>query len=508
MNKTLRFLTPLAAGLLLLSSCSKNRSEITNWKYNDSKWGGFEKTDYQGQATGPNLVLVEGGTFMMGVTEQDVTYEYNNVPRRVTVSSFYIDETEIANVHYREYLYWLQRVYYTEFPKVFWDAHPDTLVWREELAYNDPYVEYYFRHPSYNNYPVVGVTWAQANEFCKWRTDRVNEGLLADGKYLELNINAYGDDNFNTEAYLLGQYQTGLLKGKKDYSPDAADPKAGRKIKMEDGLLLPDYRLPTEAEWEYAALGLRGNQIEENEMITDRRIYPWNGTTMRYPNPRQRWQQGQMVANFKRGRGDYAGIAGKLNDNAIVTAPVVSYMPNDFGLFNMAGNVNEWVQDVFRPMTYMDMEDLNPFRGNEFETRVLDEEGNVAEKDSLGRIRYRAVEDAEVVDRRNYKKGDVRNFVDGDSVSLAEYRYGKNTLINDQARVYKGGSWADEAFWLSPGARRYLDENQSTATIGFRCAMIRVGGDVSNEMPGGNQFKESAKVQKANQKARKKSKVK
>ncbi len=184
-----------------------------------------------------------------------------------------------------------------------------------------------------------------------------------------------------------------------------------------------------------------------------------------------------------------------------------SPLSNDFGLFNMAGNVNEWVQDVFRPMTYMDMEDMNPFRGNQFETRVLDEEGNVAEKDSLGRIRYRAVEDAEVVDRRNYKKGDVRNYVDGDSISLAEYAYGKNTLINNRARVYKGGSWADEAFWLSPGARRYLDEDLGSATIGFRCAMLRMGGDVANEMPGGNQFRESEKVQKANRRARKKSQV-
>ncbi|MFT7589292.1 MAG: sulfatase modifying factor 1, partial [Limisphaerales bacterium] len=442
MNKTIQLVAPIIVSMLLIASCSSNRSEVTNWKYNDSKYGGFEKQNYAGQATGPNLVLVEGGTFMMGVTEQDVTFEYNNVARRVTVSSFYIDETEISNIHYREYLHWLGRTFRMEFPQVYFDAHPDTLCWRNELSYNDPYVEYYFRHPSYNDYPVVGVTWNQANEFCRWRTDRTNELLLADGKYLELNVNAYGDDNFNTEAYLIGQYQTGLLQGKRDYSPDAADPKAGRKVKMEDGVLLPDYRLPTEAEWEYAALGLRGNQIEENEMITDRRIYPWNGTTMRYPNPRQRWQQGMMMANFKRGRGDYAGVAGKLNDNAIVTAPIVAYMPNDFGLFNMAGNVNEWVQDVYRPMTFSDMEDMNPYRGNEFETKVLDEEGNVAEKDSLGRIRYRKVEDSEVVDRRNYKKGNVINYVDGDSISLAEYAYGKNSLINDRARVYKGGSWA------------------------------------------------------------------
>ena len=101
MKKTIYLVAVLALGVMILPSCAE-RSSTTNWKYNNSDWGGFEKKAYPGQATGPNLVLVEGGTFMMGVTEQDVTYEYNNVPRRVTVSSFYIDETEIRNIDYRE----------------------------------------------------------------------------------------------------------------------------------------------------------------------------------------------------------------------------------------------------------------------------------------------------------------------------------------------------------------------------------------------------------------------
>lgn len=77
--------------------------------YNDQKWGGFRKTESKGQETGPNCVLVEGGTFTMGNTQEDVTYEWNNVPRRVTVSSFYMDETEVANIDYREYVFWTFR---------------------------------------------------------------------------------------------------------------------------------------------------------------------------------------------------------------------------------------------------------------------------------------------------------------------------------------------------------------------------------------------------------------
>ena len=81
----------------------------------------------------------------MGQTGQDVTYEWNNVPRRVTVSSFYMDETEVSNHNYREYLYWVQRVFGESYPEVYLNALPDTLVWREELSYNEPLVETYFR---------------------------------------------------------------------------------------------------------------------------------------------------------------------------------------------------------------------------------------------------------------------------------------------------------------------------------------------------------------------------
>ncbi|HRF42258.1 MAG TPA: SUMF1/EgtB/PvdO family nonheme iron enzyme, partial [Saprospiraceae bacterium] len=196
----------LAAVFLLASCRSKENSSTTGWNYNDTKWGGFEKLQYEGQATGPNLVLVEGGTFTMGVTEEDVTRDWNNVPRRVTVTSFYMDETEVANIDYREYLYWLNRVFGENLPEVVLDALPDTLVWRDELSYNEPMVETYFRHPAYDDYPVVGVNWNQSNEYCKWRTDRVNEMILIQQGILSPNTEQVEADNFNTEAYLVGQY--------------------------------------------------------------------------------------------------------------------------------------------------------------------------------------------------------------------------------------------------------------------------------------------------------------
>ncbi len=462
----------LMALALLLASCGKEKSSVTGWNYNDPANGGFEVAPYDEQETGPGLVLVEGGTFSMGRTEQDITQDWNNIPRRVTVSSFYIDETEVANVHYLEYLYWVSRVFSADYPEVYKKALPDTLVWRDRLAYNEPLVELYLRHPAYQQYPVVGVNWLQASDFCAWRTDRVNEQILIREGILRVNPNQINEDNFNTDAYLSGQYE-GLVKtDMADLNPSSGN-NGTRKVRMEDGILLPRYRLPTEAEWEYAALSQVGNTVYER--VTDRRLYPWNGHITRNKDEKYK---GQMMANFKRGRGDNMGTAGFLNDNADIPAPVHSYWPNDYGLYCMAGNVNEWVMDVYRPLSPEDKSDFNPFRGNVFSTQQRDEEGSIIEKDSLGRIPQREVTPEESAERRNYTKADNINYLDADEAEFIKYDYGVTSLINDKARVYKGGSWRDRAYFMNPGARRFTDERQSTNDLGFRCAMTRVGSPV------------------------------
>ena len=404
---------------VILGSCGKGggeRSSATGWKYNDPEWGGFEKHDYEGQIAGPNLVLIEGGTFTMGLTQQDVTYEWNSIPRRVTVTSFYMDETEVSNIDYKEYLHWI-RTHYISYPEVFRKALPDTLVWREELAYNEPLVETYFRHPSFDDYPVVGVNWHQANDFAAWRSDRVNEMLLIERGILNPSTGEQKDsDVFDTEAYLRGQYQGNIRENLPDLTTGGERP-----VKFEDGILLPDYILPTEAQWEYAALALQGNQASsKDELITDRRFFPWDGNTARYKVRNK--TQGKILANFKRGRGDYMGMAGALNDNAATPGPVRAFLPNDFGLYNMAGNVSEWTADVYRPLTSLALQDseeqdLNPYRGNVFQERIIDEEGNVVEKDSLGNIKYRTVDDEEVADRENFKQGNAIDYEDDDDES-------------------------------------------------------------------------------------------
>jgi gliding motility-associated lipoprotein GldJ len=474
------------------NTARKGSSPTTGWAYNDPSMGGYEVKEAKEQDLGPNLVFIEGGTFQMGQTNDDIYYDWNNVTRRVTIDNFYMDENEVTNVDYREFLFWLRKAY-PNYPQVYRNALPDTNVWRRELAFNDPLMKNYLRLPQFNDYPVVGVSWRQANDYCIWRTDRVNELRLIEAGVLKYDPNS----QFNTDAYLAGQYE-GLVN-KNLPSLSSKDGKGTRRVTLEDGILLPQYRLPTEAEWEYAAIALIGNTFDER--VVERKTYPWNGHSLRNPDPKNR---GDLTANFRRGRGDYKGTAGSANDGYSKPAPVRSFWPNDFNLYDMAGNVNEWVLDVYRPQSSEDVEDFRPFRGNVF-TEYLKKEDGTPMVDSLKRLRMDTVKS---VNRYNYRKGDNRNIKDGDlgtllgyenengsdSVSTTNKMYypgnnkakkrpneGMTSLISDKSRVYKGGSWRDRAYWLIPGTRRYLDENESRDDIGFRCAMESLGDRIPKQ---------------------------
>lgn len=217
-------------------------------------------------------------------------------------------------------------------------VYPDTLVWVRDFAYsyNDPLLQHYFSHPGYANYPVVGVTWEQAYAFCHWRT----KTLYVEGKQL-------------TQAY----------------------------------------RLPTEAEWEYAARG--GRRMA---------AYPWGSNYARD-------SKGCYMANYKPYRSSYN------EDTGTYTVAVASYRPNDFGLYDMAGNVAEWTSSMYTNKKEFTT-DLNPTY--EYMARE---------------------EDAPALKRK----------------------------------VVKGGSWKDISAYLQCGARTYEYQDEGHSYIGFRCIRSHVG---------------------------------
>jgi len=529
----------------LLVSCNNSRdysktSRATGWDLTGKDGGLSYNTDYKEQKVGPNLVFVPGGTFTMGKVADDPMHDWNNTPTQQTVSSFYMDETEVTNRMYLQYLDWIKATFppsEEKYAQIYEGALPDTLAWRSPLGDFKTLVNNYLRHPAYQDYPVVGVSWVQANEYSDWRTDRVNEKYMEDaGVFAEGARYSHGEGNqFSTEAYLYSPTTTyggndSLITGGKkadDYVRVYNDDTLSHYVQRKDGIIGPAYRLPTEAEWEYTAMGL-SSQREYNN-YRGRKKYPWDG---RYTVSGKRKTIGDQLANFKQGYGDYSGVAGWTSDGANITNKIKSYPPNDYGLYDMAGNVAEWVADVYRPRVDMEMNDFNYYRGNVYTQNVINEDGSVQivddnsiQYDTLrngrivatalpGELAKEPIDDDETYMRMNYDRSDNRDYRDGDressrfsmqsgevplteaqrmynspvpevSVSqdsLGETEMNKNydtkkrtTLVSNTTRVYKGGSWKDNAYWLDPAQRRFLPQDMATNYIGFRDAMSSLG---------------------------------
>lgn len=291
------------------------------------------------QTTPAGMVMIPSGSFVMGQADEDVSASMVNMNRRVTISSFFMDDTEITNHEYRQFVNALltDSISVLGEEEIMTKYYPDTTVWKKDFAYSngDPMVEYYFMHPAYDTYPVVGVSWLAANYFAQWRSNIYNEYRSNEGLFLS-----------------------------------------------------PKFRLPTEAEWEFAARGGRASAK-----------YPWG-------NPYTMNGKGCFLANFKPQRGNYDA------DGYAYTAPANAFNPNDYGLYNMAGNVSEWTLDAYADNAITILWDMNP----------------------------------------------------------------KNDDKDEPRKVIKGGSWKDIAHYLQTGTRSYEFETERRAYIGFRCVMDNVDG--------------------------------
>ncbi len=394
------------------------------------------------------MVFIPMGSYTMGTADQDVPYALVHQPRTVSLQAFYMDETEITNNEYRQFVYWvrdslartllgdlfpedylieedeygnlidpprlnwdmeiiwdgeeereaLEELYYPEHERFYrrraidprklnfeyywidymaaaqkdfsetnneagsWanrpqglrdrsvfirkeviNVYPDTLSWIHDYAYsfNEPMAQSYFSHPAYDHYPVVGVSWKQAQAFCVWRTRLMN----------------------------------GYLEGR------------GEPV-------VNEFRLPSEAEWEWAARG-----------GLDASPYPWGG-------PYVRNTEGCFLGNYKPLRGDY------VDDGGLHTVIVGHYAPNDFGLYDMAGNVAEWTNDAFDESSYNFTWDLNPS------------------------YEYNAKESDPPVLKR---------------------------------KVVRGGSWKDVGYYMQVSSRTYEYQDTAKCYLGFRCVQTYLG---------------------------------
>ena len=367
------------------------------------------------------MVYIPSGFFHMGPSDQDVNFMYTARNKEVTVQGFYMDATEITNNEYRQFVYWvrdsiahkllgqvkksndgssyidwkqkinykdpatiqkLDQMYYSPQDRIWGQKdidvrkliyhsetydlqaaaqdhgksprsafiirkdvpiYPDTLCWIRDFSYsyNDPMAKMYFWHPAFDNYPVVGVNWNQATAFCVWRT------------------NLWADYRMSRRLYTEG-----------------------------------DFRLPTEAEWEYAARGGR-----------DQAPYPWGG-------PYLRNKKGCLLANFKPGRGNYA------EDGGLYPVRADAYWPNDYGLYNMAGNVAEWTSSAYYENGYSFAMDMNPD------------------------IQVNAPDNAPPKMKR---------------------------------KVVRGGSWKDIGYYLQVSTRSYEYQDTAKSFIGFRCVITFLG---------------------------------
>ncbi|MBK7441090.1 MAG: SUMF1/EgtB/PvdO family nonheme iron enzyme [Chitinophagales bacterium] len=381
---------------------------------------------------------------VIGVKPPDMAFIKGNKSLR----SFWLAPSEEINYNYRVYTIWTKEQF-PDFPEVYTKCLPPENICNDDLTYNDPYISNNFLHPAFSYYPVIGLSWLQIQDYLQWKTDRLNEIILWDRGMLDINKMGTGEDHFTTETYLANMYTTGINRGVKDYSPYAGDPKMGRFPIVSDGLLLPQYRLPTEEEWEYAAHNAYQLPFKTINNKGDINNYPYGKDYFILEIARSK---GMRPDNFK--LDDFASNhSSELNE---LNLPKRMSDINDYafewnGVANMQGNVREWVIDAFEEKFNSDpVNTLEVFLAGGFS------------------YPYRTDYDEDmypIMDRQGYL-----NYMFFDLGTGADYlklrKYMPDTS-NYRFRVVKGGTWKEPTL----ESRIKMRENEYRCDVGFRCAM-------------------------------------
>jgi formylglycine-generating enzyme len=350
-----------------------------------------------------------------------------------SISSFYIGRTEECNRNYLIYLEWLHRIFYADYPEVYLEALPDTTIWLNEFHFNDPFSQIYFRHVAFSYYPVVGINWIQAQKYCHWKGNRFNENLLIEKSILRFNPYQINEDNFNTEAWLSNQFEG--IKRHDILLPQNMDTS---EALYSLHILVPEFRLPTEAEWELAST--------KSEITEPKEMFPKNYflNTWKYFYDKDGYNHLTLYSVYL--------------DSTLTKSGLISDVHGSHSINHMADNVQEWVYDMDFGNSSPKENDLVKAYTKSYQ-RLADSisrgaDGQYREKDSLGIMIYEYL-----CDDKN-----------GKPIHVATYPTLYTDTVYPVKRIYKGGTN------LAKGTniRGSLSEHSSSAKLGFRCAMTMI----------------------------------
>lgn len=416
----------------------------------------FSKNAKQdGQTAPPDMVFIQGEGEM---------------------ESFYISATEEPNINYVIYLKWLDEVFGESYPEVVRGAMPKKYDNEFAEGINDPYLQSYLTHPAFAYYPVTNLTWEQIQNYLAWKTDRLNEEILIKKGFLNSNSNQKDEDNFNTDAYLCGQYEGSVRKNIRDEN----SPIGERSVIFKDGILFTGFRLPTESEWEYAnqsrfrsskkeqyrGLKFPNHSFGKNHYhIKQDRLWTYNyeaNNTVDDNNPPTYYKYKLRTYHFRSIK-NYNVDAKEYESRTVpqLDKTLYSYdnIPADYGVINMEGGVKEWVIDKYEPRYSPENNWKTAYKKAGFSVGLevgeqLDPDPNsyvYAEKDSLGRMkgfRFMGVNSEGLPYEVGYNYSDKKNY----------------------PRVIKGGTAQK-----SGNFRATMQQNQFAEDVGFRCVLPYTG---------------------------------